>query len=179
MDASSVGHNPVFIETLFSPPSEQKNESSSKFSEKIGGIFSFLSRKSRDKGGMKLENKATDMTDLSSTDAQRESQLTIAWASDIHFDHAKEKGVENFLAEVKKQNPSLLLLAGAEYGSPSPHFSHSLGKVLRSVFRGCKKERSDIVLETRPTRLFYKTEEQSVEIFRKVCEKCGLAHSSQ
>jgi len=34
--------------------------------------------------------------------------------------------------------------------------------------------RSDIVLETRPTRLFYKIEEQSVEIFRKVCEKCGL-----
>ena len=34
--------------------------------------------------------------------------------------------------------------------------------------------RSDIVLETRPTRLFYKIEEQSVGIFRKVCEKWGL-----
>ena len=56
----------------------------------------------------------------------------------------------------------------------SPHFSHSLGKVLLSVFRGCKKVKSDIVLETRPTRLFYKIEEQSVEIFRKVCEICGL-----
>ena len=56
----------------------------------------------------------------------------------------------------------------------SPHFSHTLGKVLQSVFRGCKKVRSDIVLETRPTRLFYKIEEQSVGIFRKVCEKSRL-----
>ena len=56
----------------------------------------------------------------------------------------------------------------------SPDFSHALGKVLLSVFRGCKKVRSDMVVETRPTRLFYKIEEQSVEIFRKVCEKYGL-----
>jgi len=51
---------------------------------------------------------------------------------------------------------------------------HALGKVLRSVFRGCKRVRSDIVLETKPTRLFYKIEEQLEGIFRKVCEKSGL-----
>jgi len=79
-----------------------------------------------------------------------------------------EYNVKKVLIKFKKLTRIMGVMA-------NPHFSHSLGKVLRSVFRGCKKERSDIVLETRPTRLFYKIEEQSVEIFRKVCEKCGLS----
>ena len=122
---NSISREPVYLQTLFS--TDEKKENPHFLSSVVTDIFNLLSKASPNNSDKQLAGIVKETKDDS-----KGSEMTIAWASDIHFDHANERDIDLFFNEVIAQKPSVLLLAGdIDMGMKNPVYGPTK-KIIRA-----------------------------------------------